>query len=136
MHYIHLSLGGSLPKLEISSPFLAVVVAEETVSVNWQSVVSDWIVNSGCLYMMAWGKNCSSWDDSVDMANIILFLDEKTPDDKFVMTSWHDNEPLEQVFWFAKNCAHHPTVELKETLIIHISKINKEQLLISKYQNA
>ena len=34
------------------------------------------------------------------------------PDDEFTITTWHDNEPLEQAVWFAKASAHHPTLEV------------------------
>ncbi len=80
--------------------------------------------------MMAWGINCSSWDDSVDMADIERFDFKEIPEDKFVMTTWHSDEPLVEVFWFSKNSAVHPVVDLKQTILVHISATaNKEKLL-------
>lgn len=75
-----------LPSLKEFSPFKAVVVIEAEVSKEWQANVSKWLVNSGCFYMMAWGKDCSSWDCSVDLANIDLYEDE-IPEDGFVITT-------------------------------------------------
>jgi hypothetical protein len=43
--------------------------------------------------MMAWGRECSSWDDSVDWANIDKFGDSPIPDDECVVTTWHEDEP-------------------------------------------
>ena len=77
------------------------VILEGDYGADWQDEVSRWLVDSGCLYMMAWGPRCSSWDDSVDWANIGSFGDEEIPDAAFVMTTWHDDEPLDEVFWFA-----------------------------------
>ncbi len=86
--------------------------------------------------MMAWGNECSSWDDSVDYANLKEFNYEAIPEDKFVLTTWHEDEPLSEVFWFSKNTACHPTVDLQNTLVCHISTNNKEKELLLKYAEA
>ena len=113
-----------------------VVVVEAEVSPDWQSIVSNWIVGSGCLYMMAWGVECSSWDDSVDIANLEEFKFGEIPEDRFVMTTWHADEPLAEVFWFSKNNAFHPTVELQRTVLLHISAENREHELLAAYAEA
>ncbi len=83
--------------------------------------------------MMAWGAKCSSWDDSVDMANIEQFDFDNIPEDRFVMTTWHANEHLDEVFWFSKNNAFHPTVKLERTVLLHISENNKESEFLKAY---
>ena len=55
--------------------------------------------------MMAWGMDCSAWDFSVDEAS----LGGQIPNGDFVITTWHDNEPVEEAFWFAQFCAVHPS---------------------------
>ena len=109
-----------LPTIGQLGPFKAVLVLEQAVAQDWQDQVSEWLVRSGCLYMMAWGEECSSWDDSVDWANITVTGLDDIPDDQFVMTTWHDDEPLAETFWFAGWTAHHPTVSLEDVIIIHI----------------
>jgi hypothetical protein len=131
--YLHLVEGASLPHAVLPTPFLAVVVAEESVSAAWQSSVSEWLVRCGCLNMVAWGVNCSSWDDSVDWANIEAFDFKQIPEDRFVMTTWHENQPLGEALWYAKHNAFHPTIELKHTLLLHISAQNGEQELLKAY---
>ena len=86
--------------------------------------------------MMAWGKDCSSWDSSVDDANLEAFDFNYIPEEKFVMTTWHDNEPLEEVFWFSKHCAFHPEVDLQEFVLVHISSVDKESVFRERFQNA
>ena len=76
--------------------------------------------------MMAWGKDCNLWDDSVDWANIEQFQYNEIPDESFVMTTWHEDETLKDVFWFAKNVAYHGEYEFLNTLILHFSKTRKE----------
>jgi len=136
MKYVQLQPGEKLPDISGLNPFRSVVVIEEEASPEWQSLVSAWLVKSGCLYMMAWGKNCSSWDDAVDLANLEEFDYGDIPEDKFVMTTWHDDEPLKEVFWFSKNSAFHPTIELPNTLILHLAGIRKEKEFLSVYDSA
>jgi hypothetical protein len=131
--YLQIKLETTPPSIVALPPFRAIVIVEAIVSSEWQSLVSDWLVRSGCLYMMAWGANCSSWDDSVDMANIEQFDFDNIPEDRFVMTTWHANEPLDEVFWFSKNNAFHPTVKLKCTVLLHISVNNKETKFLKVY---
>lgn len=86
--------------------------------------------------MMAWGNECSLWDDSVDMANIENFEFKEIPENSFVMTTWHTNESLAEVFWFAKHNAFHSTVKLNYTLLLHISAYNREDNLMRSYITA
>jgi len=86
--------------------------------------------------MMAWGFNCSSWDDSVDIANIEQFKSADIPEDQFVMTTWHPDKPLSEAFWFCKNCASHPVVQLKRTVVIHVAGEEQEKELLTAYRDA
>ena len=130
--YIHLPPGSEPPTIE-HMPCRMVVVVEAEVSAEWQSKISDWIVESGCLFMMAWGKDCSSWDDSVDHANLAVFDYGDIPDDRFVMTTWHDDKPLAETFWFCKYAAHHPDVALPTACIVHISTDAHREKMVAAY---
>lgn len=85
--YLHLPHGGEPPPIDALKPFKAVVVLDQAVSDDWQGRVSDWLVRSGCLYMMAWGPDSGSWDESVDWASLSVVDFAEAPDDRFVMTS-------------------------------------------------
>ena len=134
--YLRIQPEAALPAVSTRLPTRVVVVADSEVSPKWQAVVSTWLVQSGCLYMMAWGNNCSSWDDSVDMANLEEFKFGQIPEDRFVMTTWHTDEPLAEVFWFSKNNAFHPTVELEHTILLHIGVNDRGQELLASYAEA
>lgn len=86
--------------------------------------------------MMAWGRDCSLWDDSVDLANLEEFEHGDIPDDRFVITTWHDAEPLSEVFWFASHTAHHPDVGLEQTLIVDISPGDRGERLLTEFEKA
>jgi hypothetical protein len=136
--YIHLKPEFALPEINLVAPFRMVVIVEAVVTSAWQNAVSDWIVRSGCLYMMAWGLNCSTWDDSVDWANIDEFQFKEIPEDRFVMTTWHANVPLEEAFLYSKNNASHSTVDIKQenTFLLHISLENRQQEILAAYAAA
>src|SRR3546814_7111478 len=133
--YFHLRPGHSPPELH-GAPYRAVVIIEAPVTAEWRSLVSAWLVKSGCLYMMAWGPDCSLWDDSVDYANLDEFEYGDIPDDRFVMTTWHNNKPLEEVLWFCEHTAHHPAVDLHRKILIHISPVERGAELLDDYQRA
>ncbi len=86
--------------------------------------------------MMAWGTNCSSWDDSVDLANLEAHNFGDIPEDSFIMTTWHEKEELAETFEFAKHSAHHPSVELEDLLIIHVGESNRKTELLNVYTRA
>jgi len=70
-HYLQVAPeAGALPELPGSAPFRVVVLVREAVSNAWRNRVSDLLVKSGCLYMLAWGVECSRWDDAVDWVNV------------------------------------------------------------------
>jgi hypothetical protein len=124
--YLFLKPDGALPALNAAAPFKAVVVIESEVTPEWQAQVSDWLVRSGCLYMMAWGRDCGAWDSSVEVANLKLFDFGEIPEDRFVMTTWHEKELLEDVFWFSLRTAVHESVALEQTYIFHIAEEARE----------
>jgi len=133
--YLCLNPESELPKLSLGS-FRALVMIESEVSALWQNTVSNWLVRSGCLQMMAWGLGCSSWDDSVDWANISQFAHGDTPDESFVLTSWHEDQSLQEVMHFCKHFADHPFAELRSTLLLHIVYEPREEGICSLYSNA
>src|SRR5690242_18095729 len=120
VRYIHLRPEEPPPSLG-PAPFRAIIVTEACSSEAWRERVTEWLVESGCLYAVTWGLDCEAWHDSVDAANLREFEYGDIPDDRFVMTTWHSNEPLSEAYWFAGQCAFHPAVELERTMIIHLS---------------
>jgi len=128
--YVHLKVGQDPPSLGDKRPFKAVVLIEDALTAEWRDLVSAWLVKAGCLYMMAWGENCCAFDDAVDHAHLDAFNYSDAPDDAFVITTWHENETIAEVFWFSEFCAHHPSVDLAETIILDIFPHEREQSML------
>ena len=132
MEYVQISGTCELPDISHFANFKSIVIIEEKVSALRQHEISKWLVDSGCLYMMAWGIEASSWDTSVDLANIAQFENAEIPDESLVLTTWHDDELLTEVFEFSKFSALHRYHELN-SIIVHFSSVNKESEFRSVY---
>ena len=135
LHYLYLQPNVAL-QARFSGPFRAVVIAEQEVDEDWRKVVAEWLVGSGCLYAVAWGVDCEKWHNSIDWAVLESFDYGNIPDDRFVMTTWHANEPMSEAFWFAENCATHPHVVLAETYIIHVAEAASMQRMLGAYADS
>ena len=57
------------------------------------------LVDRGLVYFCVWGRECKAVHDAADMCDIERGKGSGNPD-FFVMTTWHDDEPLEEVLWF------------------------------------
>jgi hypothetical protein len=136
MIYIQLSASGKPPDISAQRPFKGIVVAEAPVTSERQAAISQWLVESGCLYMMTWGEGCSSWNDAVNLANLGMYNFGEIPDDHLVITTCHENEPLKEVFWFAKHTAMHPCFALDNVVLLHLSPVARAQELTDEYTGA
>jgi hypothetical protein len=136
VEYCRLEPGQILPAAVGRSPFKAIIVFESDAALEWRNGVSDWLVASGSRYVMAWGADCAEWHDAVDDAQIRKFPDAGVEDDEFVMTTWHEDEPLKEVFWFARTCARHPVAATAFTLILHISMGDKRDEMLDLFAAA
>ena len=137
-NYVRIAPGEELPDTSNHAPFKAVVVVEGEYEPEWQREVSRWLVDSGCLYLMAWGSDCQNWHDAVDRVNIDEFAPGDIPDDKFIMTTWHEKESLENVFWFAQFCAEfsYNQTKLSRTLIVHISAQDRKSEMLDLFERS
>jgi hypothetical protein len=136
IRYLHLLPDAALPETGGLHRFKVVLVVESEVSQMWQWDVSRWLVSSGCRYMLAWGTECSAWDDAVDEANLERFDYGDIPEEEVVMTTSHEDDDLEEVFWFAKNRAKHPVLDLTETVLIHVGDVAKQDEFEALYVHA
>lgn len=93
--------GAGLPDFPSSVPHITLVIINAHVDIDWQWAMSQRIGLSGCTLMSAWGKSCTSWDDSVDMVQVMAEIEGTLPSpDHHVSTTWHDNQTIEETFEF------------------------------------
>ena len=135
IQYIHLKPEEAPPTLP-RMPFRAVIVTETDATEGWRERIAEWLVESGCLYAVAWGTDCEKWHDSIDGANLREFDYADIPEDRFVMTTWHAKDPIREAFWFAGQCAFDPTVALKSTIIVHVSREPRQTTMLETYRES
>lgn len=62
-----------------------------------------WVMDQSAVYVCVWGPGCERVHDVIDEA--IIELDQTETDETVIMTTWHDDETLEEALWFALNDA-------------------------------
>lgn len=122
--YLHLPSGSEPPEQFLDEPFKAIIIIEQKVTGEWRNQISNWLVDADCKYMMAWGQDCSLWDEAVDWACIDQQIDIND-ETNFVITTWHENESLMDVFEFAQ-LAVHPVLQLTKLAVIYIGERDQQ----------
>lgn len=130
--YVHLRPEQPAPEIA-TRPRRAILISDVAVGEEWLDQIAEWIVATGCLYVVAWGVHCERWHDSVDWAVLRAFDFGDVLDERFVMTTWHSDEPMSDAFWYAGHCATHPDVELGETIILHVSDEAQASEILKAY---
>jgi hypothetical protein len=136
LKYLHLSPSSELSALEGLRQFKAVIVVEADVHETMMWDVSRWLIESGCLYALAWGKDCDQWREAIDDAAQEAVNYEEMPEAKRVFVTAHEDEELEEAFWFAQHRAVHPAHDLNTTLILHLADAPRREELEAAYNDA
>ena len=134
--YLQLPPDSALPALDHLAPFLAIVLSEEEASELWQAELSRWLVASGCRYVLAWGKDCVAWHDMVEDAALEAFDYEDVPEEHSVIATSHEDEEREEVFWFARHRAAHPSHSFKATVILDIASTGRKDQIEAEFNDA
>ncbi|GFE63479.1 DUF7684 family protein [Litoreibacter roseus] len=121
----------SVPKGMIK--FKCLILMEREVGGGYRNEVSKALVEAGCLFSLAWGMDCSVWDDSVDWAFLEAHNFGDYPEDEFVMTTWHEDEALEEVVGFAKHCTDYSEVKLEDILVLDFAHHERSELIEKLY---
>lgn len=125
IRYVRISTESELPPIDDLRPFKAILVSEIDVPDSRRSAVCNWLVASGCRYFMAWGRECERWHDFMDEVYLAIWNFEP-PDDALLMTTWHADQALAEVFWFARKVAVHPATGLRTILVVHVGSTDRE----------
>lgn len=136
LKYLHLSPSSDLPVLEGLHQFKAVVVVESDVDESMMWDVSRWLIESGCMYALAWGKDSDRWREAIDDAALEVVNYEEVPEAQKVFVTSHEDEELEEAFWFAQHRALHPAHDLNTTLILHLADTPRREELEALYHDA
>ena len=124
-----------MPSLALP-PFRAAVVIEAIVSMTWRMAVCDWLAQADCRYLLAWGPDCSLWDDVMDESTVMRQISGELPEDHLIVTTWHDEDTLAEFLAHCKHHSDHPDLDLRRTLLLHIGAEPRELALLRSYEQA
>ncbi|MEM9840670.1 MAG: hypothetical protein AAF830_16155 [Pseudomonadota bacterium] len=134
--YLHLKAGEALPLSPFDGEYICVLILEESASSDWRSEVSDWLVDTGCINVMAWGSSSSSWRDSISDG----CLDDEDPTDlaeaDAPLVTWYDDETLEEVFRQAKQNLMHPGADNAAVLLLDVSPVVRFKDMLDRFDAA
>lgn len=89
----------TLPKNDY---FAILMINTDQVSPSWRNQLCEQIVHSRlCIQAMVTGHECSIWDDVLD-ETYVAFYNNEPPINTCFITTWHENETLDEVIEFAK----------------------------------
>jgi len=119
---------------KVDGPFFAVLIADVAVSHRFREAFSRWLVENNCRYMMAWGADCSLWDDSVDLAVLERFDFGDIPDEEDVITTWHERESIYDVFEFALMSIEDADIEANRLVIFQVGNSNRTEFVKAQFE--
>lgn len=135
-HYLQLPPHAALPDLAHLSPFKAIVVIDDDSDEMWRWDVARWLVASGCRVMLAWGKECESWQEAVEDAALEASDYDDVPPERAVVATHHADDDLDELFWFASHRASHPALRLTTTVILHVAALGRPDDMLAQFSEA
>lgn len=99
--------------IPVSRPFVAFTALDtRAASPSLLGAFAVALLEQGCEYACCWGDDCSRLHDIFDEVAVQREIEGPPIDtiDDVVMTTWHENDSLDEALWFAINCAflaHH-----------------------------
>ena len=128
-----------LTKIQQSDPFNSpcpgeefaalIVVYDSQVSHDNRSAITDALIKQGCRYGVCLGYDCSGWDDSLDWSYIFSDPDFSPPNDRFVMSTWHEDEPLEDTIFHFLKCTKFDAFSPRNFVVAIIGEGPHEEII-------
>ncbi|MCP4259351.1 MAG: hypothetical protein GY774_17850 [Planctomycetes bacterium] len=100
VYFNHVESLAEVGSLEYPSRFftLLLCVDFERETVDSLSSMASSLADRGNVYFCAWGPGCKQVHDVYDESLVEQEIEEVK--EHHVMTTWHNDEPLEEVLWF------------------------------------
>lgn len=137
------------PNFSPDYPFKALIFINREIDEKVRFAWADWLVETPCRYMLAWGFECSKWDDDVDMANVLRnfviaeeeqFLEENPhrtdiiPDiPHHIITTWHEYETPNETIEYCLQCDEFDEEKTEWTWIIDFYNTNERLDFLGKF---
>jgi hypothetical protein len=127
-------------EIKLTSEHFACLIAwdSENASVEQISKLVETIILNGAGYICCWGKGCQRVHDIADEIDSYPYKLYGSPDGSVIMTTWHEDESLEEVMWFFLNVTNPDTYyekSLNSNLVISIGNKTWDESILKLLQN-
>ena len=112
------------------SDFKCIVLLSGRLDQAHMDNIINWLLDEGAVYVMAHGQDCEKFHDNVDDA--VMALGEES---RFVITTWHNEEPVSEVLWSGKHCADHPDFDSNRVVIVDTSSVSRRAEMLLLYNS-
>lgn len=122
-------------------PYACLIIALKKTDKDFKEKVSNFLINSNCLYTLSAGQETNEWHNEVDLAEYNKYKHKFYPEESHVMTSEHRNEEIEETVYFLFNITTYGYISdpFKNYLLLFIGEneeIEKRYLFnIKRYEN-
>lgn len=102
----HVSSFNELKKLEFPTSHFVLLLAANYFPIDQEEMieVATNLISKGNAYLCAWGGGCTNGDTNWDIAAVESEAEKKYG--FFTMTTWHEDESLEEAVWYSLNAAY------------------------------
>ena len=102
--------------------YACMIWASEHTSLVFKSEVISTLIGSECRYIVTGGLECEQWHDLSDEIYLATDPDFAPPKETMVMTSWHEDEPMEDVIEFLLHSTDFHDHGFTDYLILHVGQ--------------
>jgi len=103
------------PKLELPSRNYVLLLACDARGIGDSAITAfaNSMIDRGIAYLCAWGPDCERVHDLFDQTHVLREIEERR-EYPHVMTTWHNDESLDEALWYMLHVAY-PDDSLAET---------------------
>lgn len=105
LFFLHVESPQTIPtslKVPVRHFVCLLVWDSEQESADEISRVAEVLLSSGCVYFCTWGAGCERAHDIID--EVCIGPDPDPADGSVIMTTWHNDETLDDALWFFLQC--------------------------------
>jgi hypothetical protein len=97
------SLVEAVAQLRVQTEQFVLFIASNTSGIPGPDLVdiAAAVIRAGATYICCWGPDCERFHDCFDEADFVI--NGEASDSRVLMTTWHDDESLENALWYALN---------------------------------
>jgi hypothetical protein len=136
------SLSQASAEISLTTKYLTVLIVcdSDQISVDEISNFAEVLLDEGAVYVCVWGKGCERFHDIIDEIEVEREVFGKSCWNRNkgqLMTTWHDDDSLDEALWFLLSCAWPLDDELEScsTIVITIGNASWEKDIANRLEH-